>query len=94
LNTTTLTLKQPRFSGLTAVALLAAISYQAVNLPFMAGTGISPLVIAIVLGMVIGNLWQLPAAWAPGIHFAAKRLLRLAIILYGFRISFQQIAML
>lgn len=78
--------------GLLFTASLALISYGIVNLPFMAHTGISSLVIAILLGITIGNIWHHPTAWSPGIQFSAKRILRLAIILYGFRVSFQQIA--
>lgn len=78
--------------GLIFTALLALFSYGIINLPFMSQSGISSLVIAIILGIVIGNLWQHPDFLSPGIQFAAKRILRLAIILYGFRVSFQQIA--
>lgn len=82
----------PQWLGLASVALLAMVSYLIVSLPFMASSGISPLVIAILLGMVTGNVISFPATWTPGIQFAAKRILRTAIILYGFRVSFQQIA--
>src|SRR5262249_39746323 len=80
--------------GLAYVALLAFISYLIVNLPFMANTGISSLVIAIILGILFGNLWHYPESWARGVQFAAKRILRVAIILYGFRVTFQQITAL
>ncbi len=78
--------------GLLFIGMIAIASYAIVNLPWMAQTGISSLVIAIILGIVVGNLWHHPHTYTPGVQFAAKRLLRLAIILYGFRISFQQIA--
>lgn len=78
--------------GLLCVALVAMISFLVVKTPWLVSTGISSLVAAILLGMILGNSWQHPAAWSPGIQFAAKRLLRTAIILYGFRVSFQQIA--
>lgn len=80
------------YLGLIFVLSLALVSYGIVSLPFMAATGISSLVIAIVLGMFLGNAVPYPHAWTPGIQFAAKRILRTAIILYGFRVSFQQIA--
>ncbi len=83
-----------KFIGLTFIAVIAFLSYAVVNLPWMAATGMSSLVIAIILGIFIGNIWHHPVSWAPGIQFAAKRLLRTAIVLYGFRISFQQIASL
>lgn len=55
---------------------------------------ISPLIIGIVLGMIYANLLRmhLPETWVPGIQFCSKRLLRIGIILYGFRLTFQDIA--
>lgn len=50
------------------------------------------MVIAIILGMLTGNIIHLPASLTPGVQFAAKRLLRTAIVLYGFRVSLQEIA--
>lgn len=88
----TQSLHSQKLSGLLCVASLTLFSYLITTLPVMAGTGISSLVIAIVLGILFGNTFPYPSSWAPGIQFAAKRLLRLAIILYGFRVSFQQIA--
>jgi uncharacterized integral membrane protein (TIGR00698 family) len=78
--------------GLLAVALLTAASYTVTSLPWLSHLGISFMVIAIILGMLTGNIIHLPAALTPGVQFAAKRLLRTAIILYGFRVSLQEIA--
>lgn len=77
--------------GLFWVTVLAMVSYGFVKLPGIANLGLSSLIIAIVLGIIVGNSFHHPASWTPGIQFAAKRLLRTAIILYGFRISLQQI---
>lgn len=78
--------------GLVAITLLAFCSYFIAQLPVISHAGISSLVVAIMLGIIIGNSWHHPASWTPGIQFAAKRVLRTAIILYGFRVTFQQIA--
>lgn len=59
------------------------------------GTHVSPLLWATILGMAYGNLLQNPEAkksLATGIKFSKGRLLRLGIILYGFKITLQQIA--
>jgi hypothetical protein len=64
--------------GLFFVALLAIVSHCLVSLPWMAETGISSLVVAIILGILMGNLWHHPDSWSPGIQFAAKPLLRTA----------------
>lgn len=60
----------------------------------MASLGLSTLTLAIVLGMLVGNtaLDRLPSATAVGIDFARSRLLRLGIVLFGFRISLADIA--
>lgn len=51
--------------------------------------GIGALVLAIVLGMISGNL--MPSPWhaplAAGVDLARQRLLRIGIVLYGFRLS-------
>ena len=56
--------------------------------------GLSPLVIGIVMGIFYANTLhnQTPTEWQSGITFSAKKILRFAIVLYGFRITFQQIA--
>lgn len=77
--------------GVLFVFGLALLSQWIIMLPFLAHAGISSLIIAIILGMLIGNAWTLPSNWLHGIQFAAKRILRLAIILYGFRISIQEL---
>ena len=79
------------YRGVAGIAVLAALSYLFASVPVIANLGISSLVLAIVLGIIVGNSWHHPASWTPGIQFSAKRILRLAIILYGFRVSFQQI---
>lgn len=78
-----------KLNGLLFIAALASISCLIAL--WTQHIGIGPMVVAIVLGIITGNVWRHPASWTPGIQFSAKRILRIAIILYGFRISFQQI---
>ncbi len=81
-------------NGLLFVALFAFSSLYLAENPWVMQAGISSLVLAIVMGIIYSNTLRhrLPDEWVPGVHFAGKTLLRLAIILYGFRVSFQQIA--
>ena len=81
-------------NGILFCLLFALASLYLASIPWLEKAGISSLVIAILLGTLYSNTLRhkLPTEWTPGIQFAAKRLLRLAIILYGFRVSFQQIA--
>lgn len=83
----------PLLSGVIFVGLFAYLSTDIAQLSLMKKCGISSLIIAILLGILYGNTLhhRFPKALLPGILFSAKKLLRLAIILYGFRISFQDI---
>lgn len=87
--------RQHTFNGIFFTCLFALSSYYIASLHWVAAKGFSPLVIAVVLGMIYGSTLRphLPHEWTPGIQFVAKRVLRLAIILYGFRLTFQQVVM-
>src|ERR1700761_4419819 len=76
-------------AGLAAVTLLAWVSVTLHSLPQFAS--ISALMIAIVLGMLVRNTIGVPAACAPGIRFALRRILRFAVVLLGFQLSGRQI---
>jgi len=81
-------------NGLLFVALFALAVTQLADLPFIRALGFSPLVVGIVCGMLYGNFLRastLPAGWGAGVHFAARRLLRIAVAFYGLNISLQQI---
>lgn len=48
--------------------------------------GMSPLLLAIIVGIVVGNLVPLPAATAPGMTYSSKTLLRMGIVLLGLQV--------
>lgn len=48
--------------------------------------GVSPLIIAIVLGVLVANVFRLPAAASAGIDFSAKKLLRAGIVFLGLQL--------
>lgn len=48
---------------------------------------LSPILVAIVLGLAVRNILSVPAICEPGIKFGLKKLLRLGIILLGIRLS-------
>ena len=81
-------------SGIIFVAIFAAAATYIAGLGPVKALGLSPLVIGIVMGIFYANTLhnQTPEAWQSGITFTAKKILRFAIVLYGFRITFQQIA--
>jgi uncharacterized integral membrane protein (TIGR00698 family) len=80
-------------SGIIFVALVAASATYIAGLEPVQKLGISPLVVGIVIGIFYANTLHnhFPAAWETGIVFSAKKILRFAIVFYGFRITFQQI---
>ncbi|MFQ6707899.1 putative sulfate exporter family transporter, partial [Bordetella pertussis] len=99
MTTTTSTLPLPtpwrdKLNGILFVALMAAAVVQLADLPFIRQFGFSPLVVGIVCGMLYGNFLRgtMPADWGAGVHFTARRLLRIAVAFYGLNISIQQIA--
>ena len=80
--------------GLLLTGLIAAAALTFGAQPIVAGLGLSGLTLAIVIGMLLGNTVypQLQNLCDSGVLLAKQRLLRLGIILYGFRLTFQQIA--
>ncbi len=81
-------------SGILFVAIFAAAATYIADLGPIKALGLSPLVIGIVMGIFYANTLhnQTPSEWQSGITFSGKKILRFAIVLYGFRITFQQIA--
>ena len=80
-------------NGVLFVILFASAAYQLSQWHYISLLGISPLIVGIVLGMIYGNTLRLhlPVYWLPGILFSSKVLLRGAIVLYGFRLTFQDL---
>jgi uncharacterized integral membrane protein (TIGR00698 family) len=78
-----------RAPGLILSAALALAAMALARIPALADAAVSPLVIAILLGIAAGNLPRQPVAALPGAGFNLVRgpLLRLAIVLYGFRVT-------
>jgi uncharacterized integral membrane protein (TIGR00698 family) len=83
-----------RLPGLALVAIVAALAIMLGKIGWFASTGISALTLAIVLGMLVGNTLYPRVARAAdgGVTFSKQTLLRLGIILYGLRLTFQDIA--
>lgn len=80
-------------SGVLLVALFASAAFQISQIDLLSNLGISPLIVGIVLGIFYGNTLRLnlPQEWVPGILFSSKILLRIGIVFFGFRITFQDL---
>jgi len=84
------------WQGLVVCITLTAAGFGLAQLPPLANAGISPLVVALLLGIVVGNT---PLAGrlrhtAPGLKFATRWLLRSGIVLFGLSLTLQQVAAL
>ncbi len=81
-------------SGIIFVAIFASTATYIATLAPVKALGLSPLVIGIVIGIIYANTIHniTPDGWDRGVVFSAKKILRFAIVIYGFRITFQQIA--
>ena len=78
---------------LIVIPLLAIAAIALSQLPSLAALGLSALPLAILLGIIFGNLFrpQLTLKDARVMAFCQQRLLRLGIVLFGFNLSLQQI---
>ncbi|MES0360068.1 MAG: putative sulfate exporter family transporter [Anaerolineales bacterium] len=78
--------------GFFAVSILAWFSiwlskFIGVNLLGFEKSPVSPVMLAILLGLIISAVIPLPASLKPGLSFAVKKVLRLGIILLGIRLT-------
>lgn len=55
---------------------------------------VSPLVAAVGVGAVLTNIGLIPDSTRPGLQFAAKRLLRLGVVLLGFHLAIGEVVAL
>lgn len=78
---------------LPGLALAAGIAGLALALRRLPGLGaVSPMLLAIVIGMAFHNLIGTPRRARPGIAFALRRVLRFAIMLLGLQLTAAQLA--
>ena len=77
--------------GLCLSAALAAAAMALGRFDWLAAHGLSALTLAIVLGMLVGNTVypRFAAASGPGVQVSKQQLLRLGIVLYGLRLTTQ-----
>lgn len=63
--------------------LIAAGASLAVSLLL---PGVSALLVAIILGVILANTVRIPGTWSPGLAVSAKKLLRAGIVLLGLQL--------
>ena len=79
--------------GLLLTGAVAILANELSKGAWMQAHGISALTLAIVIGMIAGNTFypRLAGVSARGVAFSKQTLLRAGIILYGLRLTFQDI---
>ncbi len=83
-------------AGVLLTAFVALLAVLAAKVEIFERAGLSPLIIAIVFGMIYANT-SLAKRYAPGqsgIAWSSKTLLRVAIVLYGFHLTFGDLELL
>ena len=79
--------------GILFVILFSFTAFYIAETDIVKYISFSPLIVGIILGMIYGNTLRqyMPKEWSQGITFCSKKILRFAIILYGFRLTFQHV---
>ena len=75
--------------GLMLCAVVAAAGYglAALEQRLFGHPWLEPLVLAILLGAAVRNVWSPGARWTPGVDFGAKTVLEIAVVLLGASVS-------
>lgn len=76
-----------RWKGILLTFVLAAIAVVLGDFIPVIGSA----VFAIILGMIVSNIYEVPSEFRPGINYSAKKLLHYSIIALGFTMSFAQV---
>lgn len=81
------------FYGILLIMLFACAAFLIGGTKWIKSLSLSPMVVGIIIGMVYANSCggKMPASWSPGIKFCSKRVLRTGIVLYGFKLTFQDV---
>jgi len=79
--------------GVLLITLFSCAAFYIGDMDFVKSISFSPMIVGIILGMLYANSLRnnLPGTWVPGIQFCSKRILRIGIILYGFKLTFQDV---
>ena len=79
--------------GILLIVLFSFSAFYIAEFEFVKSLSFSPLIVGIILGMLYANSLRnkLPETWVPGIKFCSKQILRTGVVLYGFKLTFQQV---
>lgn len=85
--------KMDFFHGILWIALITGVAFVIAGIPAVKALSLSPLIVGLLLGIVYANTLRkgMPSSWTSGVAFCSKKILRLGIVLYGFRLTLTQI---
>ncbi|MBR0954910.1 putative sulfate exporter family transporter [Bradyrhizobium canariense] len=78
--------------GLVAASVISVLAGYLRTLPYL--SVVSPMMLAMLIGIILGNVAGQPAWLRDGILFSQRRLLRIAIVLLGLQLTFAEISRL
>jgi len=84
------------FPGIILSLVVAMAASYLSNIDYIKNIGLSAIILAIIIGLIIGNTFypKFSRYCQPGINLAKGRILRLAIILFGIKLTFQDITLI
>jgi len=79
--------------GIVVAGIIGICATQLASIHWFSEHGISPLTLAIVLGILLGNsIYPYLATWASsGVAISRTTILRTGVVLYGFRLTLQDV---
>lgn len=80
-----------KYPGMLLSAGLGLLSYVlAENIPI----GLNGVLLALLLGMIMGNVWKIPLSYQEGISFAGSKMLEWSILFLAFSINYTHMSQL
>lgn len=80
--------------GVLLIVLFSFAAFYIADTKWVKELSFSPLIVGIILGMIYANTLRkaLPETWTAGIKLCTKQILRIGIVLYGFRLTLSDVA--
>ncbi len=80
------------YKGMVFVIILTLLSYLIVQIRLVEQLHFSVLIVAILIGMIVSNSFKIDLdKYSLALNFCTKQLLRFAIVLYGFRLTLDEL---
>ena len=77
------------WQGMMLTFTIAAVAFVLCDLPYLGF--VSPMILAVFLGVIFHALVGVPVACSEGVKFSLDKLLKIAIVFLGFQLSFAQL---